>query len=196
MIIISIIIAFLCGSIPTGYLLIKKKLGIDIRTQGSGNIGSTNVKRIGGTKISILTQAIDVLKGVIPVLLGIYLSKVINIKIDTNIYVALIAIAAILGHNYSPFLKFKGGKGVNTTLGAFVLIAPIPTFTGVAVYFILRLFTKIVSIRSIGIAITLPLMSIITKLSTPIIIATASAGILMILRHKQNIVRLINKEEK
>ncbi len=196
MIIISIIIAFLCGSIPTGYLLIKKKLGIDIRTQGSGNIGSTNVKRIGGTKISIITQVIDVLKGVIPVLLGIYLSKVIIIKIDTNSYLALIAIAAILGHNYSPFLKFKGGKGVNTTLGAFVLIAPIPTFTGVAVYFILRVFTKIVSIRSIGIAITLPLMSIITKLPTPIIIATASAGILMILRHKQNIVRLINKEEK
>ena len=76
-IIITIVVSFLFGSIPTGYLLTKKLCEIDIRTKGSGNIGSTNVKRIAGTKISIITQTIDILKGIIPVVLGIYLSRII-----------------------------------------------------------------------------------------------------------------------
>ena len=123
-IITTIIIAFLSGSIPTGYLLTKKLCGIDIRTKGSGNIGSTNVKRIAGKKVSIITQIIDILKGMLPVALGMYLAKTIKLPLSTDIYLSIIAIAAILGHNYTPFLKFKGGKGVNTTLGAFVLIIP------------------------------------------------------------------------
>src|SRR5471030_1578922 len=120
-IIITIIVSFLCGSIPTGYLLTKKLCKIDIRTKGSGNIGSTNVKRIAGTKISIITQIIDILKGIIPVILGTYLGTIIKLPISANTFVSIIAIAVVLGHDYTPFLKFNGGKGVNTTLGAFVL---------------------------------------------------------------------------
>lgn len=81
-IIITIVVSFLCGSIPTGYLLTKKFCEIDIRTKGSGNIGSTNVKRIAGTKISLITQVIDILKGIIPVILGMYLAK--NIELPTT----------------------------------------------------------------------------------------------------------------
>ena len=195
-IIITIIISFLFGSIPSGYLVTKQICGIDIRTKGSGNIGSTNVKRIVGTKVAIMTQAMDVLKGVLPVVLGIYLSKIIELPVSSNTYLSIIAIATILGHNYTPFLKFKGWKGVNTTLGAFVFIAPIPTLTALAVYFILQLFTSIVSIRSIAIGITIPTMCIITKLPIPIIISTTIACVLILIRHKDNLVRLIRKEEK
>ncbi|MFW2487992.1 glycerol-3-phosphate 1-O-acyltransferase PlsY [Clostridium chromiireducens] len=195
-IIITILVSFLCGSIPTGYLLTKRFCEIDIRTKGSGNIGSTNVKRIAGTKISIITQIIDILKGVIPVALGIYLAKTIELSVSENTYVSIIAIAVILGHNYTPFLKFKGGKGVNTTLGAFILIAPIPTLTGVAVYFILRFITRIVSIRSISIGVTIPIMCIIMKLSIAIIFSATIACVLMVVRHKDNLIRIVNKEEK
>ena len=195
-IIITVIISFLCGSIPTGYLITKKLCGIDIRTKGSGNIGSTNVKRIVGTKISIITQIVDILKGMIPVILGIYLAKTIKLPVTTDTYLSIIAIAAILGHDYTPFLAFKGGKGVNTTVGAFLLVAPIPTLVGVAVHFGLRLFTSIVSIRSIAIGITIPIICIIMKLPTSIIISTAIACILMVFRHKDNLMRIIHREEK
>lgn len=195
-IIITTIISFLCGSIPTGYLLTKKFCGIDIRTKGSGNIGSTNVKRIAGAKVSLMTQVVDILKGMLPVALGIYLTKNMELPLAADTYLSIIAIAAILGHNYTPFLNFRGGKGVNTTLGAFVLIIPIPTLIGVAVHFILKVATSIVSIRSIAIGITIPIVCIIMKSSSSIIIATLIACILMIVRHKDNLIRLMKKEEK
>ena len=194
-IILTILISFLCGSIPTGYLIIKKLYGIDIRTKGSGNIGSTNVKRIAGIKISIVTQIIDIFKGIIPVVLGMYFAKIINLPVSLDTYVSIIAISVILGHDYTPFLEFNGGKGVNTTLGAFILIAPIPTLTGVVIHFVLRLFTNIVSIRSIAIGIVIPIGCIILKFPIPIIISTILACILMIVRHKENLIRIIYNEE-
>lgn len=195
-IIMTIIISFLCGSIPTGYLVTKKLCGIDIRTKGSGNIGSTNVKRIAGTAISIITQTIDVLKGLIPVALGLYVVRSIKMPIETDVYLCIIAIAAILGHDYTPFLKFKGGKGVNTTLGAFFLIAPIPTLTGVAVHFILRLFTNIVSVRSMALGITIPIMCCVLKMPISVIVSTLIACALMVFRHEDNLIRIIQGIEK
>lgn len=195
-VILTLIISFLFGSIPTGYLISKKIYGIDIRTKGSGNIGSTNVKRIVGKKASLSTQIVDIAKGMIPVVVGIYLSSVINLPISKSAYLSSIAIMAILGHDYTPFLRFKGGKGVNTTLGAFIFITPIATLIAVAVYFILRLFTNIVSIRSISIGITIPAICIIMKLPIPIIISTIIAAILIVIRHKDNLIRIIKKEEK
>lgn len=192
----TIIISFLCGSIPTGYLIIKRLYGIDIRTKGSKNIGSTNVKRIAGTKISIITQIIDILKGIIPVILAIYLANKIKLPVSNNTYLSIIAIAVILGHDYTPFLLFNGGKGVNTTIGAFFLLAPMATLTGVAIYFIFRFFIGIVSIGSIALGLTIPIMCIILKLPIEIIISTSIACILIIYRHKSNLVRLIHKEEK
>lgn len=193
---ITIIISFLCGSIPTGYLITKKFCGIDIRTKGSGNIGSTNVKRIAGTKISIITQIIDILKGMIPVAIGIYLARTIKLPMSTNTYISIIAIAVVLGHDYTPFLSFKGGKGVNTTLGAFFLFVPIPILAGVAVHFILRLFTNIVSVRSIATGLTIPIVCIIMKLPISLVVSTAIACVLMVIRHKDNLVRIIHKQEK
>lgn len=195
-IIITSVITFLCGSIPTGYLLTKKLCKIDIRTKGSGNIGSTNVKRIAGTKISIITQIIDILKGIIPVILGMYLIRTVNLPISADTFIAIIALAVILGHDYTPFLKFNGGKGVNTTLGAFILLAPVPTLIGIAIYFILRPITSIVSIRSIAIGITIPIMCFIMKSSGAIVISATAACVLMIVRHKNNLIRIVHNEEK
>lgn len=195
-IILSIIVSFLCGSIPTGYLIIKKLHGIDIRTKGSGNIGSTNVNRVAGRKISIITQIVDISKGIIPVALGICLAKIFELQISMDTYISIIAIAVILGHDFTPFLGFNGGKGVNTTIGAFFVIVPIPTLVGVAVHFILRLFTSIVSIRSIAIGVTIPLMCIIMKSPISIIISSLIACILMIYKHKDNLIRLLHNEEK
>ncbi|MBI6874396.1 glycerol-3-phosphate 1-O-acyltransferase PlsY [Clostridium aciditolerans] len=195
-ILITIIISFLCGSIPTGYLITKKFCGIDIRTKGSGNIGSTNVKRIAGAKISIITQIIDILKGMIPVAIGIYLARTIKLPISTNAYISIVAIAVVLGHDYTPFLSFKGGKGVNTTLGAFFLFVPIPILAGVAVHFILRLFTSIVSVRSIATGLTIPIVCIIMKLPISLVVSTTIACVLMVIRHKDNLVRIIHNQEK
>lgn len=194
-IILTVLFAFLCGSIPMGYLLVKKYCGIDIRTQGSGNIGSTNVKRVAGSKISILTQALDVTKGLIPVAISMLLALVYKLPIEKNTFNAVVAIAAIIGHNYTPFLGFNGGKGVNTTLGAFILIAPIPTISAIAMHFILKLFTPIVSIRSIALGLTLPIASILTGLNPSIIYSAIIAAIIMIIRHKDNLIRLYQGKE-
>lgn len=190
---VSFLVSFLCGSIPTGYLITKKICGVDIRTKGSGNIGSTNVKRIAGTKVSLITQIIDILKGVIPVLLGMYIARKVSLSISRDLYISIIALASILGHDFTPFLSFNGGKGVNTTLGAFVFIAPIPILISALVHIILKKVTDIVAIRSIILGITIPLLCIVMKLPVPVILTTITAAILLIYRHKGNIKQLLNK---
>ena len=145
MTILSIIASFFIGAIPTGFILAKKFKGVDIRTEGSGNIGSTNVRRVLGHKLAVATQVIDVLKGLVPVAIAIGIHKSGLIDMDYYLYVSLVALASILGHNFTPFLSFKGGKGVNTTLGSFFLLSPLSVVVGVATYFILKYFTKISS---------------------------------------------------
>lgn len=193
--ILSIIVSFLCGSIPTGYIIMKKFYGIDIRTKGSGNIGSTNVKRIAGLKTAVLTQAGDVIKGLVPVTLAMYISHIVVLPVPSEVYLCLVAMAAVLGHDYTPFLSFNGGKGVNTTLGAFFLLSPFSIALGVLMYFVLKKATDIVSIRSLALGITIPLTCIIFKKPLAIIITSTLACILMIYRHKDNIKRLAHHEE-
>lgn len=195
-VILTIIFSFLCGSIPTGYILIKKYKGIDIRTQGSGNIGSTNVKRVAGRKISILTQIGDIVKGLIPVSIAVFISYNTTLPISKETFICLVALFSVLGHDYTPFLGFNGGKGVNTTLGAFFLLSPISILSGVAVYFGLKKLTNIVSIRSIALGVTIPLMCILLKEHSQTIIFTIIASCILIVRHRDNIKRLINNEEK
>lgn len=193
---LTIIGSFLCGSIPFGYICVKKACGIDIRKEGSGNIGSTNVKRVAGKKISIITQVLDIVKGIVPVLAAICIAKFVKLPVSDYIYFSFTAIASILGHDYTPFLKFNGGKGVNTTLGAFVLIAPIPVFSGAAAYFLLKFLTPIVSIKSIALSITIPLVCLLTGKPLTVVLASVFASALLIYRHKSNIGRLLRGEEK
>ena len=190
-----LLFAYFCGSIPAGYLICKKLYGIDIRTKGSGNIGSTNVNRILGRKASIYTQIIDITKGVVPVVLSIYLTNVISMPISKNLIISIVALTVILGHDYTPFLKFNGGKGVNTTIGAFFFIAVIPTVIGILAYFALKLFTPIVSLRSITLSILIFLMCDVLAYPIEITAASGIAFLLLIYRHKDNLYRLARGEE-
>jgi len=194
-ILLTVFFAFICGSIPAGYLLVKKYCGIDIRTKGSGNIGSTNVKRVAGSKISAITQALDITKGMIPVAFSMALAAAYKLPIEKNTFLAIVAIAAIIGHNYTPFLEFNGGKGVNTTVGAFILIAPVPTISAIAMHYLLKIFTPIVSVRSIALGLTLPIASIIIGDNPVIIYSEIVAAIIMIIRHKDNLIRLFQGKE-
>ncbi|MGA1867788.1 MAG: glycerol-3-phosphate 1-O-acyltransferase PlsY [bacterium] len=184
--------SFLCGSIPTGYILVKHYRGIDIRKEGSGNIGSTNVKRIAGRKIAFFTQLIDILKGTIP-------TCVVFLLFSSSIIMPFVAaFCAIAGHCFTPFLGFRGGKGVNTTIGGFIVVAPVCTLISIGVYFLFRLTTHIVSVGSIAFALSLALCITVSSYPSspyPIIFAI-SVSLLIIGKHKDNIVRIIRGQEK
>ncbi len=187
-------LAYLLGSIPFGYIFTKYFTGTNILEKGSGNIGSTNVGRIAGKKVARITQVCDMLKGLLPV-------AVVMIIEERNLYhfdeslILLVALAAILGHDFSVFLKFKGGKGVNTTLGASLLIAPYSVFIAVMIYFGVKWKYKIVSLGSLCLAISLPVTEwIMRSLSSHFYFLLLSAG-LIIIRHIPNIKRLLNGTE-
>lgn len=192
--IIFIISTYILGSIPFGYILTKKTTGNDIRKFGSGNIGSTNVARVAGKKISIITQLLDMLKGLLPVAIILILTKKFEIQFHEN-YIFGIALASILGHNFSIFLKFKGGKGVNTTLGASLLLVPEAVLISVAIYFIIKKIFKFVSLGSISIAVSLPIISVIYSNFNSTFMYLLICSILIIIMHVNNIKRLLKGEE-
>lgn len=194
--ILLIIFSYLMGSIPTGYILVKKKLNKDVRDFGSGNIGATNVKRVGGEKLSKITAICDMLKAIIPVLLTHLMIAIGILTLNKSISLSLVAIAAILGHNYTIFLKFKGGKGVATSAAAFMFVVPKAFILTAIVFFGLKLFTKIVSIRSLSAGVALVLTTWLMGYDKYYICATLFACILVFWRHRENIKRLINDEEK
>lgn len=196
MIIFCCIFSYLMGSIPSGYLLVRYFLNKDVREYGSGNIGATNVSRVGGKKLGSLTQGCDMLKALIPLILGDLLLKFNLITIDRPTLLTSIAICAIIGHNYTIFLKFKGGKGVATTAAAFVYIIPIPTLIAGAAFFGLKIFTKIVSVRSLALGTVLFIATFALGYNKIYVIGTFIAAIFIIIRHRSNIKRLIKGEEK
>ena len=186
-------VTYLLGSIPVGYLLVKYVTGKNILEQGSGNIGSTNVGRVAGKKWSLATQLLDMLKGLLPV--ALYLLFSVHLKIQSDRLVYLFALAAILGHNFSIFLHFKGGKGVNTTLGATVLLAPVAVFSSVAVFFVVKWLFKYVSVGSMVLALTMPLVEWIQNGTSNTFYFLLLCSLLILLRHQNNIKRLLRKKE-
>ena len=196
MLALLVIFSYLMGSIPTGYILVKKTLNKDVRDYGSGNIGATNVKRVAGDKLSKITAICDMLKAIIPVLLTRILIWTDILQTNESLSLSLVAIAAILGHNYTIFLKFKGGKGVATSAAAFMVALPIPFLITAVVFFGLKLFTKIVSIRSLSAGVTLFISTLLLGYDNYYVCATLFACILVFWRHKSNIVRLAKGQEK
>ena len=156
-------------------------------------MGSTNVGRVAGKKIAVVTQLLDMTKGFLPVAIYLFFA---DEKIGSSyLYVYWLALAAIIGHDFSVFLKFKGGKGVNTTLGASVLLAPISVFISVAIYFIVKWQFKYVSLGSIILGILLPLTEFIFHgFNSTFYYLLVCMG-LIILMHRTNIVRLLNQQE-
>lgn len=180
------IVAFIVGGIPFGYLLAKSK-GVDIRTQGSGNIGATNVKRTLGKKLGALTLVADVLKGAAcPALLIILLGK------EQIAIAALLGFFSIVGHCYSPFLGGKGGKGVATSLGVFLIIAPIAAFVPILVFIATLKKSKYVALASILGSYSMVISTYLTVNKDKLLVTLIGLliAILITLRHKENIVRM------
>lgn len=180
-------LSYLLGSIPTGVLL-SKACGVDIRAAGSGNIGATNVYRTLGRRIGIMTLIGDCLKGVLPVLAA----KALGFDMT---WVAAAGVAAFLGHVYTLFLGFKGGKGVATALGVFLAATPLAVLVAVAVFAFVLWKWRYVSLASISAAASMPLIIYFTVKPPPILAMAFFIAALVIYKHKDNIQRLLTGTE-
>ncbi len=188
-----ILLSYLVGAIPFGYILTRYFTGKNILEIGSGNVGSTNVGRVAGKKIAIITQLLDMLKGFLPV--AVYLYFIDDKSMASEFYIYCVALATIIGHDFSIFLKFKGGKGVNTTLGASILLAPFSVFISAAIYFIVKWRLKYVSLGSIVLGIALPITELFINGLSSTFYYLLICMILIILLHRTNINRLLHNEE-
>jgi glycerol-3-phosphate acyltransferase PlsY len=186
---LTFLLGFLLGSIPSGYLVGRAK-GVDIRQHGSGNIGSTNVLRTLGKGPGYLVFACDALKGVAAVLLA---NRVFPSLGDLGGITA--AIGCILGHNFTPWLGFKGGKGIATSLGVLIGLLPLASVIALAIWIGLFLITRYVSLASIIAAAVLPVIVWLVSGVGTLFWFSLLIGILAIARHRTNIVRLINGTE-
>ena len=181
--------AFFLASIPFGFIVGKIK-GVDVRNYGSGNIGATNVSRVLGKKWGVLVLFLDALKGAVPVLIVKHLGFSLTFQV-------LVGFLAIAGHCFSPFLKGRGGKGVATGLGVFLVISPKVTLIAALIFFAVFFLTRYVSLASITAALSYPLIFKFLKTPPP----TASlllflSSFLVVLKHHSNIKRLLKGEEK
>lgn len=185
-------LAYVIGATPFGFIAGKLK-GIDIREHGSGNIGATNVLRTLGKPVGITVLIFDIIKGLVPVLIARTVS-------DNSIIHILTAVCAILGHNYTFWLKFKGGKGIATTAGAVISIIPVPLIAAIATWIIVVKLSRYVSVASIAAALVIPLTVIIQsvvskKWNYPVLGLATFVCLLAVWKHRSNIQRLRKGEE-
>ncbi len=188
MVVVLMIVAYILGSIPNALWIGKVFKGIDVREHGSKNTGSTNAARVLGAKLGILTLILDISKGVIPTLIATML-------LDSSISVILVGICAILGHSFSIFMKFKGGKAVATTVGVFIVLVPGAILLAAVIFFLVFGITRYVSLSSMIGAISLPIWIVLFYKNIPLTIFGIIIAILIIVRHKSNIQRLLNGTE-
>ncbi len=182
--------AYLIGSIPFGLLIAKTK-GLDIRKQGSGNIGATNVLRCLGKPLGITCFVLDVLKGYLPAFVFPMVGK---IGADFPSIGILFGAAAILGHNFPIFLKFKGGKGIATSAGVLLGVAPLAVGLGILTWAIIFFISGYVSLGSIIAALVVAIVGWL-RYDITTALALTLLGALAIYRHRENIKRLINGTE-
>ncbi len=186
---ILILAAYLIGAIPTGVILTRLVGGEDIRSAGSGNIGATNVYRVAGRKLGLITLVGDCLKGVIPLLIGQYGFSL------TEIGIAMVALAAFIGHCYPVYLGFKGGKGVATALGIFLVLSPMSVLCLLGIFGVILWKWRYISLASISAAASVPLLVFFFESSVPYVVATFIIAVLVIWKHSANIERLRNGSE-
>lgn len=186
--ILTILVAYLVGSVPFGLLFVRWLAEKDLRTVGSGNIGATNARRAAGTPAGVMVLCCDILKGVLPV----FLAQAVMADVSYGGWItAAAAVAAILGHMFPVYLKFRpSGKGVATALGIFLVISPLSAITALAVFIILTALTRRVSVGSMGGAAALAPATWLVSQDPAIASAGLAAAILIIVRHKENIRRL------
>ena len=196
--ILTAVVAYLLGSIPTGFLVAKSR-GIDIRKVGSGNIGATNVLRTLGKPAGIAVLLADALKGWLAVamvarLVGDWFAA--EGKPQSHEWLALCAgVAAILGHIYTCWLGFKGGKGIATSAGVLVALVPVPLLIILSVWIVVLAFSRYVSLASICASIVLPFAAWFCGQNRIIVVVTGTLAALAIYKHKANIQRLLSGTE-
>ena len=182
---LAVVIAFVVGGIPFGYVLVRLKTGRDVRSMGSGNIGATNVLRTTGRAVAIVTLLLDIGKGFFAVWLAARLCA------DSPLWMSAAALAVILGHAYPVFLKFHGGKAVASFIGAFLYLAPVAMLSILVIFVMVVAATRHISLGSIIAAGTFPLgVWIIQHPPEPILITALIAGAFIVYRHRANIERI------
>lgn len=186
--ILLVIIAYLLGSIPFGYLIVRRKSGADVRETGSGGTGATNVSRRAGKAAGVLTLLLDAAKGCIAVLIAKSVS-------GDDWVIAAAAIAALVGHIFPVWLGFRGGKGVATGVGIFLVLAPIPLLCAGVIFVAIVLLTRYVSLGSITAAILIPVLVWVLSDSRSLLIAAIAGAALIVFAHRGNIQRLASGTE-
>ena len=194
-VLISIISAYLLGSIPTSFILTKIFAGTDIRKQGSGNVGATNVLRVVGKLPALATLTIDIAKGALAVTYLARISYPFISDMNYELLRILLGFSAIVGHIWTVFLNFKGGKGVATTIGVLAVLAPSIFIPSILVWVAVFMVANYVSIASLAFGISLPIFAVILNKSIYLIIFSVTLCIINSYKHRSNIQRLIRGEE-
>ena len=190
-------LSYILGSVPNALWIGKVFKGIDVREHGSKNTGSTNAARVLGAKLGILTLILDISKGLVPTLIAILLKVDFfeNLTKIENLDYVLVGICAILGHVFSIFMNFKGGKAVATTLGVFLVLVPKAILFTAIVFFVVFTIFRYVSLSSIFAAISLPIFTYFLYQQIIYVILGILIAILIVAKHKGNIERLRNGTE-
>jgi glycerol-3-phosphate acyltransferase PlsY len=186
-----LIASYLLGSIPTSYILGRVVRGIDLRQHGSGNLGATNAFRVLGWRIAVPVLAVDVAKGWAPT----YFFPLWDGRAAPEWALAYGAVA-VLGHVYSVWVGFRGGKGVATGAGVFLALAPAALLAAFAVWVLLVLATRIVSVASIAAALVVPVAVFVTQGSGPVLWLAVALAVFIVYAHRANVRRLLRGEER
>jgi len=187
--------AYLLGSIPFGKLIARAVADVDITRRGSGNIGATNVAREVSLGWGLATLFLDLLKGALPVAAWLFLFSDAGLRGGGKGLAAALAVSALLGHQFPIFLRFKGGKGVATALGAFLVLAPWPCLLSALLFALVVYLRGFVSLGSLVGALALPLFMLLTAKGPALVSAALVSAALIFLRHRDNLKRLLHGEE-
>jgi len=185
-----LLLGYLAGSVPFGVLVTRWTRGVDVREQGSGNIGATNVARVAGKKLGVLVLALDALKGALPVLLALRMMP------DSPRAQVAVGFAAFLGHCYPVWLKFRGGKGVATALGVLLVLVPWAALAGAAVYGLVLVTTRMSSLGSLVAGVAAVVTAAFTARAPEYAVLSGLLFAFILWTHRGNIRRLLGHTER
>lgn len=185
-----VLLGYLAGSIPFGVLVTRWARGVDVRTEGSGNIGATNVARVAGKKLGVLVLALDAVKGALPVVLALRM-----MPDSPRVHVA-VGVAAFLGHCFPVWLKFRGGKGVATALGVLLVLVPLAGLVGAGVYGLVLVTTRVSSLGSLTAGVAVVATAAFTARAPEYAVLSGLLFAFMLWTHRGNIQRLIHRTER
>ena len=193
---LTLLIAYLLGSIPTGYLLVRAFHGEDVRTTGSGNIGATNVARSGSKGLGIATLLLDVLKGVLAVAVAKHFAQTLGFPSGYDLE-AVAGLVAVIGHIFPVWLGFRGGKGVATAFGVFLALMPLTAVIALLIFAVVFALTRYVSLASMVAAVSLGILCVVMDSRRRLIVDLVylAMPLLVVVKHHGNISRLMAHTE-